>query len=43
MGWGDNRKSPKMRRRQRQRKLKERLKRRLEANRLERAQRKQGE
>ena len=38
MGWGDNRKSPKMKRRHRHRKLKERIKRRREHARKERAQ-----
>jgi hypothetical protein len=38
MGWGDNRKSPKMRRRHNQRKLKERIKRHRERMRQERAQ-----
>ncbi len=40
MGWGDNRKSPKMKRRHRHRKYKERLKRRAEQKRIERAQQK---
>ena len=38
MGWGDNRRSPKMRRRIAQRKLKERIKRRQERVAAERAQ-----
>lgn len=40
MGWGDNRKSPKMKRRDRLRKYKERLKRRTERKRAERKQQK---
>jgi hypothetical protein len=38
MGWGDNRRSPKMRRRIHHRKLKERIKRRRDRLRQERAQ-----
>jgi hypothetical protein len=38
MGWGDNRRSPKMRRRIHHNKLKERIKRRRERLREERAQ-----
>jgi hypothetical protein len=38
MGWGDNRKSPKMRRRHRHRKFKARVKRRREQARTERAE-----
>lgn len=40
MGWGDNRKSPKMRRRRSHSKFKDRKKRRDEAIRKERAERK---
>jgi hypothetical protein len=38
MGWGDNRRSPKMKRRIAHRKFKERIKRRRERRREERAQ-----
>lgn len=43
MGWGDNRKSPKMRRRHQLRKKKARVKRRRELAAKEREQRKQGQ